>query len=147
MVSTPRGAVRRVRFGETFTIQYERLETRKAAAASALHDDDERSNDCATANAGEQDTQDMKVEVRSSDASVAQFWSQGVRNTHLNTSAWSAATDERCKGGVDDEVQSLVDAITRFDSAKTKSRSLVPRFEKHVELDCTRSTMWMRRRS
>eukprot|EP00928_Gymnodinium_smaydae_P073566 TRINITY_DN56756_c0_g1_i1.p1 TRINITY_DN56756_c0_g1~~TRINITY_DN56756_c0_g1_i1.p1 ORF type:complete len:132 (+),score=25.33 TRINITY_DN56756_c0_g1_i1:151-546(+) len=68
------------------------------------------------------------------------------RSRDLKTATSVAASDENVSGSnEDDDVESLIDAFGRFDSARTKARSLHPRLETSVELDFMKSSMWTRR--
>eukprot|EP00928_Gymnodinium_smaydae_P055978 TRINITY_DN39438_c0_g1_i1.p1 TRINITY_DN39438_c0_g1~~TRINITY_DN39438_c0_g1_i1.p1 ORF type:complete len:125 (+),score=18.38 TRINITY_DN39438_c0_g1_i1:63-437(+) len=122
-------AERRVRFGEVRDIEYvpqdECMQVCEATTTSV--GDDEVSTD----------------EFACVDSSAATVRSQYDRAKGVEPSCAGASSDQ----GGDDDTRSLVDAFSRFESVRTKTRSLVPRLEMSVELDLTRSKMWMRRKS
>eukprot|EP00928_Gymnodinium_smaydae_P024743 TRINITY_DN19939_c0_g1_i2.p1 TRINITY_DN19939_c0_g1~~TRINITY_DN19939_c0_g1_i2.p1 ORF type:complete len:134 (+),score=30.92 TRINITY_DN19939_c0_g1_i2:53-403(+) len=55
--------------------------------------------------------------------------------------------DDADDGADDDDLESLVDAFSRFEMAKTTSRSLCPRLSMPVTLQITGSSLWQARAS
>eukprot|EP00928_Gymnodinium_smaydae_P057927 TRINITY_DN41143_c0_g1_i1.p1 TRINITY_DN41143_c0_g1~~TRINITY_DN41143_c0_g1_i1.p1 ORF type:complete len:146 (-),score=20.47 TRINITY_DN41143_c0_g1_i1:345-782(-) len=135
---------RRVRFGDVCIVEVslnvECSDDCKANATSML--DEECVNDrTPTTTRKTHDTQGPKTSLQAVRHLQQRGWS-----TDFKTGSSGAPTDERCHEDKEDDLCSLIDVFRRFDSAKTKTRSLYPRFEKSVELDCRKSSMWARRK-
>eukprot|EP00928_Gymnodinium_smaydae_P015464 TRINITY_DN15720_c1_g1_i1.p2 TRINITY_DN15720_c1_g1~~TRINITY_DN15720_c1_g1_i1.p2 ORF type:complete len:132 (+),score=13.02 TRINITY_DN15720_c1_g1_i1:69-464(+) len=118
-------APRRVRFGHTLVIEV-LLEHENPLN---VHD----GNACTSPT--------RRKEALEASVLVGRCCHKAERSKDPKTGTSGLTTDE----SNEDDVGSLIDAFVRFDSARTKSRSLHPRLEKSVELDFMKSAMWTRR--
>eukprot|EP00928_Gymnodinium_smaydae_P057839 TRINITY_DN4106_c0_g1_i1.p1 TRINITY_DN4106_c0_g1~~TRINITY_DN4106_c0_g1_i1.p1 ORF type:complete len:149 (+),score=24.24 TRINITY_DN4106_c0_g1_i1:68-514(+) len=137
---------RRVRFGDACIIEIPfRMEFTDDCKAMVMRTfEEDYGNDCTPLSRSKaHDKHDPKASIH-----AVSLLHHNEHSTDFKTSSLGERTDEERHDGneeEEDDLSSLIDVFVRYDSARTKGRSLCPRMEKKVELDLRKSPMWSRR--